>query len=66
VSFASSYGDHSTLVENGDGTFTHSHLDGGPMTYYVSAPQFLGDVPHADMEEMRAFAARWRDEHRGK
>ena len=37
----------------------------GPMSNYVSPPQLVEHVPYQDMAAMDAFAARWRDEHRG-
>ena len=38
----------------------------GPMSNYATPPQLVEQVSYADMDEMRAFARRWRDEHRGK
>ena len=38
----------------------------GPMSNYAAPPQLVEDVPYQDMETMKAFAQRWRDEHRGK
>ena len=38
----------------------------GPMSNYVSPPQLIADVPYRDLDEMHAFARRWRDEHRGR
>ena len=38
----------------------------GPMSNYATPPQLVEQVPYADMDEMRAFARRWRDQHRGK
>ncbi len=38
----------------------------GPMSNYASPPQLVENVPYRDMEEMHAFARRWRDEHRGQ
>jgi hypothetical protein len=37
----------------------------GPMSNYAAPPQLVEDVPYRDLEEMKAFAVRWRDEHRG-
>ena len=38
----------------------------GPMSNYAAPPQLVEDVPYRDLEEMHAFAKRWRDEHRKK
>ncbi len=38
----------------------------GPMSNYAAPPQLVEDVPYRDLEEMHAFARRWRDEHRGQ
>ncbi len=38
----------------------------GPMSNYASPPQLVENVPYANMEEMQAFARRWRDELRGQ
>ncbi len=38
----------------------------GPMTNYAAPPQLIEDVPYRDLDEMRAFAKRWREEHRGQ
>jgi GT2 family glycosyltransferase len=38
----------------------------GPMSNYATPPQLVERVPYADLEGMRRFAARWRDEHRGR
>jgi glycosyltransferase involved in cell wall biosynthesis len=38
----------------------------GPMTNYASPPQLVERVPYGDMEQMHAFAARWREERRGQ
>ncbi len=38
----------------------------GPMTNYVAPPQLIGDVPDRDLDEMRAFAERRREAHRGQ
>src|SRR5208282_5291094 len=38
----------------------------GPMSNYASPPQLVENVPYANLEEMRAFARRWREEHRGQ
>jgi glycosyltransferase involved in cell wall biosynthesis len=37
----------------------------GPMTNYAPPPQLVERVPYRELHEMRAFAARWREEHRG-
>ncbi len=38
----------------------------GPMSNYATPPQLVENVPYRDLDEMQAFARRWRDEHRGK
>jgi len=38
----------------------------GPMSNYASPPQLVENVPYSNLEEMQAFARRWRDEHRGQ
>jgi GT2 family glycosyltransferase len=38
----------------------------GPMSNYASPPQLVQNVPYKGLEEMHAFARRWRDEHRGQ
>ncbi len=38
----------------------------GPMTNYAAPPQLIEDVPYRDLDQMRAFARRWREEHRGQ
>ncbi len=38
----------------------------GPMSNYATPPQLVDDVPYRDLDEMHAFARRWRDEHRGQ
>jgi glycosyltransferase involved in cell wall biosynthesis len=38
----------------------------GPMSNYATPPQWVEDVPYRDLDEMQAFARRWRDEHRGR
>jgi len=38
----------------------------GPMSNYAPPPQLIEDVPYRDLDEMRAFAERWREEHRGQ
>ena len=38
----------------------------GPMSNYAAPPQLVEEVPYRDLEEMHAFARRWRDEHRGQ
>ena len=38
----------------------------GPMSNYATPPQLVEDVPYRDLDEMHAFARRWRDEHRGQ
>jgi O-antigen biosynthesis protein len=36
------------------------------MSNYAAPPQLVEHVPYRDLNEMHAFAHRWRDEHRGK
>ncbi len=36
------------------------------MTNYAAPPQLVQDVRYRDLDEMRAFARRWRAEHRGQ
>jgi glycosyltransferase involved in cell wall biosynthesis len=38
----------------------------GPMSNYAAPPQLVEHAPYRDLEEMHAFARRWRDEHRGR
>ena len=38
----------------------------GPMSNYDSPPQLVENVPYTNLEEMHAFARRWREEHRGQ
>ncbi len=38
----------------------------GPMSNYAAPPQLVEGVPYRDLDEMHAFAARWRDQHRGR
>ncbi|WP_165234104.1 glycosyltransferase family 2 protein, partial [Aquisphaera insulae] len=38
----------------------------GPMSNYASPPQLVEHVTYADLDQMHAFAGRWRDEHRGE
>ncbi len=38
----------------------------GPMSNYAAPPQLVEAVPYRDLDEMHAFARRWRDEHRGQ
>ena len=38
----------------------------GPMSNYAAPPQLVEGVPYGDLDEMHAFARRWRDEHRGR
>ncbi len=38
----------------------------GPMSNYAAPPQLVDDVPYRDLEEMKVFARRWREEHSGK
>jgi glycosyltransferase involved in cell wall biosynthesis len=38
----------------------------GPMSNYAAPPQLVENVPYADLNEMHAFARRWREEHRGQ
>ena len=36
------------------------------MSNYAAPPQLVEEVPYRDIGEMHRFAAKWRDEHRGK
>ncbi len=36
------------------------------MTNYAPPPQLIQDVPYRNLDEMRAFAKRWREEHLGQ
>ena len=36
------------------------------MSNYAAPPQLVENVPYRDLEEMKVFAERWREEHRGK
>jgi len=36
------------------------------MSNYAAPPQLVDGVPYHDMDEMRGFAGRWRDEHLGR
>jgi glycosyltransferase involved in cell wall biosynthesis len=38
----------------------------GPMSNYAAPPQLVENVPYRDLQEMQAFARRWRSEHRGQ
>jgi GT2 family glycosyltransferase len=38
----------------------------GPMSNYAPPPQLVESVPYRDLAGMHAFAARWRQEHRGQ
>ena len=38
----------------------------GPVSNYATPPQLVEDVPYRDLDEMHAFAGRWRDDHRGR
>jgi len=38
----------------------------GPMSNYASPPQLVENVPYTNLEEMHAFARRWREKHRGQ
>ncbi len=38
----------------------------GPMSNYAAPPQLVENVPYQDLDDMKSFAHRWRDEHRGK
>ena len=38
----------------------------GPMSNYAAPPQLVENVPYQDLDDMKSFARRWRDEHRGK
>jgi glycosyltransferase involved in cell wall biosynthesis len=37
----------------------------GPMSNYAAPPQLVENVSYRDLEEMKVFAERWREEHRG-
>ncbi len=37
----------------------------GPMSNYASPPQLVENVPYTNLEDMQAFARRWREERRG-
>ena len=36
------------------------------MSNYACPPQLVEDVPYRDLDEMHAFAGRWRADHRGR
>ena len=38
----------------------------GPMSNYAAPPQLVEGVPYRDVQDVHAFARRWRDEHRGQ
>ncbi len=38
----------------------------GPMTNYAPPPQLVEELGYRDLDEMHAFARRWREEHRGQ
>jgi glycosyltransferase involved in cell wall biosynthesis len=38
----------------------------GPMSNYAAPPQSVEGVPYRDVQDVHAFARRWRDEHRGQ
>ena len=38
----------------------------GPMSNYAASPQLVPDVGYQGLDEMFAFAQRWREQHRGK
>jgi len=38
----------------------------GPMSNYAPPPQLVENVPYRDLDEMHAFARRWRNDHRGQ
>ena len=38
----------------------------GPMSNSAMFPQLVEHVPYTDLDQMRAFAAGWRDQHRGQ
>ncbi len=38
----------------------------GPMSNYAAPPQLVEDVPYQDLDQMKVFARRWREEHRGQ
>jgi hypothetical protein len=36
------------------------------MSNYAAPPQLVEEVPYRDVNDVYAFARRWRDEHRGQ
>ncbi|MGC8644396.1 MAG: glycosyltransferase, partial [Isosphaeraceae bacterium] len=54
-----------TNGNGGDGRETRIGLV-GPMSNYATPPQLVQQVPYKGLEEMQAFAVRWRDDHRGQ
>ena len=38
----------------------------GPMSNYAAPPQLVEHAPYKDLDQMKVFARRWREEHRGK
>ncbi len=38
----------------------------GPMSNYAAPLQWVEGIPYHNLDQMHAFARRWRDEHRGK
>jgi glycosyltransferase involved in cell wall biosynthesis len=38
----------------------------GPMSNYAAPPQLVEAAPYRDLDEMQAFARRWREEHCGR
>ncbi|WP_337175132.1 glycosyltransferase [Paludisphaera sp.] len=72
-------GDYLVLLNN-DAVVTDAWLDqlialadsdpviglAGPMSNHASPPQYVEGVPYRSLEEMHAFADRWRDERRGR
>jgi len=56
-----------TKGENGRGDRQRMRIGmAGPMSNYASPPQLVENLPYANLEEMHAFARRWREEHRGQ
>ncbi len=55
-----------TLSRIGDLRFGRGTGLVGPMSNDAAPPQLVEGVSYRDLDEMQAFAQRWRDEHRGK
>jgi len=56
-----------TKGENGRGDVDGMRIGVvGPMSNYASPPQLVEKVTYSNLDEMQAFARRWRDEHRGQ